>query len=1012
MHSGQQITTVTGAYKDQAAVVAGYQGELKTLQGYQANYNTLLKVAGGNLSFLSDAGITANDIMNASGQQLKQYAIEVAAAAAAQRALGLGIGEAAAAQNAQTNIFMQETVPAMNKVTQAEDNLLNVILGGRTAFDAFQQSVIGTSAHFTQPSGLADAFKLAKGNLTGLNEQSLAYSNSLYNITIPALQKSIDATRLQGISQGDLTKIVATGSGEILKYTGNNKEARAVMVALINNALGPGTVSLQTLNKWVGTNSTSLAGYNSIIAKATIAAGALANVLQRDLTAQFQADLLTSSGATAQMKLFTDAIVHGGTQTEAYRSARQRLIDDLISTGMNANDAKTFVNNLQTQIDRMHGKTVDVTAHASGTGTIAASEKIPGFTGTPAAVLAFHAAGGKITGGTPGRDSVLGMLMPGEVVVPTDMVNQGAVDHLRGKLPGFARGGVVGSIGDPAGPEQWMTQASGDFAKAVAVKFMQDAVKKFKSDVAAAAATGSGGDIVKYAESFLGKIPYVWGGTSLGPAGADCSGFTSSVYGHFGINAPRTSEGQGAWVKRSPPTPGALAFYHSPPGGPDPGHVAIVAPGGEVVSQGGGMGPRMESLHFLPLLWTGVPPGGFSQLGSLGSAGNLSSNASIAAEEHYAASLFPSHGWSQGLMPALIALWNQESGWSPWAVNRGSGAYGIPQALPAVWDHPYALGDAASQIRWGENYIASTYGNPAAAWGHEVTHNWYRKGGAVGLAAGGVPARGRGEVPHMAAGGLAGIPPGGGLADPMAATVKQIRAVAAMRAKLAAYQAHEGEDYLGLRRAFLRGPAKYKSKAVMRDITRLYKQQGAEQVAYRHLAGAGLTGPNLGALGSAAAMVGETAGSRALTGLPGGHPGWSAGLRHWTSLLAGSGSAKLPAALTGIAALFASSRGHGTFTESAGPAAEWQYGTGLTGKLVPQSMDRGGWLSPGMNLVHNGLGRPEPVGAAAVPAVIQLEITGSGSGTFDAFLLKWLKQNVRVRGGGSVQKAFGGTGFR
>jgi len=35
------------------------------------------------------------------------------------------------------------------------------------------------------------------------------------------------------------------------------------------------------------------------------------------------------------------------------------------------------------------------------------------------------------------------MLMPGEVVVPTAMVKAGAVDHLRGRLPGFAAGGLV-----------------------------------------------------------------------------------------------------------------------------------------------------------------------------------------------------------------------------------------------------------------------------------------------------------------------------------------------------------------------------------------------------------------------------------------------------------------------------------------------------------------------------------------------------------------------------------------
>jgi len=37
------------------------------------------------------------------------------------------------------------------------------------------------------------------------------------------------------------------------------------------------------------------------------------------------------------------------------------------------------------------------------------------------------------------------MAMPGELLVPTPMVQAGAVDHLRGKIPGFAAGGIVPS---------------------------------------------------------------------------------------------------------------------------------------------------------------------------------------------------------------------------------------------------------------------------------------------------------------------------------------------------------------------------------------------------------------------------------------------------------------------------------------------------------------------------------------------------------------------------------------
>ena len=120
--------------------------------------------------------------------------------------------------------------------------------------------------------------------------------------------------------------------------------------------------------------------------------------------------------------------------------------------------------------------------------------------------------------------------------------------------------------------------------------------------------TGSASAIASYAAGFAGKLPYVWGGTIL-TSGCDCSGFVQAVYAHFRISAPRTSEAQGAWVTRTAtPVAGGLAFYHSPPGGPDPGHVAVIASGGQVISQGGGMGPQVEPINFLPLLWTGVPP--------------------------------------------------------------------------------------------------------------------------------------------------------------------------------------------------------------------------------------------------------------------------------------------------------------------------------------------------------------------------------------------------------------------
>jgi len=107
------------------------------------------------------------------------------------------------------------------------------------------------------------------------------------------------------------------------------------------------------------------------------------------------------------------------------------------------------------------------------------------------------------------------------------------------------------------------------------------------------------------------------------------------------------------------------------------------------------------------------------------SGGSIPANPS--AYQQYAFSLFGQYGWGTDQEAPLISLWNQESTWKPDAENP-SGAYGIPQALPAS-----KMASAGSdwrtnpqtQIRWGLGYIKSIYGNPANAWAHEQANNWY-----------------------------------------------------------------------------------------------------------------------------------------------------------------------------------------------------------------------------------------------------------------------------------------------
>lgn len=84
--------------------------------------------------------------------------------------------------------------------------------------------------------------------------------------------------------------------------------------------------------------------------------------------------------------------------------------------------------------------------------------------------------------------------------------------------------------------------------------------------------------------------------------------------------------------------------------------------------------------------------------------------------------------WTDRQWKALYKLWHKESGWNPNATNPSSGAYGIPQALPAGKMRsagPDWRTNPRTQMRWGMNYIEGRYGTPLKAWQHSQAHNWY-----------------------------------------------------------------------------------------------------------------------------------------------------------------------------------------------------------------------------------------------------------------------------------------------
>lgn len=94
----------------------------------------------------------------------------------------------------------------------------------------------------------------------------------------------------------------------------------------------------------------------------------------------------------------------------------------------------------------------------------------------------------------------------------------------------------------------------------------------------------------------------------------------------------------------------------------------------------------------------------------------------------FAYQLLATMGYGDDQYSCLVKLWNRESNWRHTARNKSSGAYGIPQSLPATkmaTEGPDYLTNPETQIRWGVKYIKGRYGSPCGALAHSDKIGWY-----------------------------------------------------------------------------------------------------------------------------------------------------------------------------------------------------------------------------------------------------------------------------------------------
>lgn len=138
-----------------------------------------------------------------------------------------------------------------------------------------------------------------------------------------------------------------------------------------------------------------------------------------------------------------------------------------------------------------------------------------------------------------------------------------------------------------------------------------------------------------------------------------------------------------------------------------------------------------QQLTVVPVSSSGFDRGEFEVVDGANAVKLTVKNASvpeIGSAKDFALKTVTARGWEFTQYSCLVKLWERESNWRWSATNKSSGAYGIPQSLPAT-----KMASAGSdwrtnpetQIRWGVGYIDSRYGSPCAALAHSDEHNWY-----------------------------------------------------------------------------------------------------------------------------------------------------------------------------------------------------------------------------------------------------------------------------------------------
>ena len=344
-------------------------------------------------------------------------------------------------------------------------------------------SILGsdTATAANQATALSDAWLILVGNFAGRETAIVNAKQAVQSFADAIKNSGAGSLAAQSAFESAVTAIGQITAADIASHAPASTVYNDIVAQYdALKAKGPLNLSekeqLDGIRKFLDITATSTEGW-------TGATKTAAGVIEANLLPQLLSMHVLTPKTRTDVDNLTNSIINTGDKSTATHDARQKLIQDLENAGINAHDATALVNGLQTQIDQLRGKTVHV--GMTGTGSFSLSE-INAATGKQQ-----QAASGMLVPGTGIRDTVPALLKPGELVIPTHLVNAGVADNMRGRIPGFASGGVVSGNLTPGFISGMYTDFQGQMTAAM-VAAMRAALRAAESAAKAAAVEAVG----------------------------------------------------------------------------------------------------------------------------------------------------------------------------------------------------------------------------------------------------------------------------------------------------------------------------------------------------------------------------------------------------------------------------------------------------------------------------------------------------------------------------------------